>query len=191
MKQVILEGPFQWPTRLEGGDPSPDPPRAPVEKLVPESQLTDEQKLHRQADEYAMIYILQGIPNPIYRSVDAQKMAKAMWEHVHLLMEGTQLNKDDMESKLYMEYTNITIEPGETLESYYHRFTNVVNDLERHKITIPRIAVNTKFVGSLGPDWQKYVTFVRQTKNLHDAPYGLLYDFLKHHEPEVEKDRAL
>jgi hypothetical protein len=36
-----------------------------------------------------------------------------------------------------------------------------------------------------------YVTFVRQTKNIHDAPYGLLYDFLKHHEPEVEKDRAL
>jgi hypothetical protein len=106
-------------------------------------------------------------------------------------MEGTQLNKDDMESKLYMEYTNISIEPGESLESYYHRFTNVVNDLERHKITVPRIAVNSKFVGSLGPDWQKYVTFVRQTKNLHDAPHGLLYDFLKHHEPEVEKDRAL
>jgi hypothetical protein len=47
------------------------------------------------------------------------------------------------------------------------------------------------FCTSVGPDWQKYVTFVRQTKNLHDAPYGLLYDFLKHHEPEVEKDRAL
>lgn len=123
MKQVILEAPFQWSTRLEGGDPSTDPPRAPVEKLLPESLLTKEQKLHREADEYAMIYILQGIPNPIYRSVDAQKMVKAMWEHVHLLMEGTQLNKDDMKSKLYMEYTNITIEPGETLESYYHRFT--------------------------------------------------------------------
>jgi hypothetical protein len=67
----------------------------------------------------------------------------------------------------------------------------VVNDLERHKIIVPRIAVNSKFVGSLGPDRQKYVTFVRQTKNLHDAPYGLLYDFLKHYEPEVEKDRAL
>lgn len=191
LKQVILEGPFEWPTRLEIGDPTADPPRAPAEKLVPENLLTDDQKLHREADKYAMAYILQGIPNPIYRSVDAQKTAKAMWEHVHLLMEGTQLNKDDMESKLYMEYTNITIEPGESLESYYHRFTNVVNDLERHKITVPRIAVNSKFVGSLGPDWHKYVTFVRQTKNLHDAPYGLLYDFLKHHEPEVEKDRAL
>jgi hypothetical protein len=191
LKQVILEGPFEWPTRFEAGDPTADPPRPPGDRPLPKSQLTEEQKLHREADEYAMAYILQGIPNPIYRSVDAQKTAKAMWEHVHLLMEGTQLNKDDMESKLYMEYTDITIEPGETLESYYHRFTNVVNDLERHKITIPRIVVNSKFVGSLGPDWHKYVTFVRQTKNLHDAPYGLLYDFLKHHEPEVEKDRAL
>jgi cytochrome c553 len=191
LKQVILEGPFEWPTRFEIGDPNADPPRPPGDRPLPESALTEEKKLHREADEYAMAYILQGIPNPIYRSVDAQKTAKAMWEHVHLLMEGTQLNKDDMESKLYMEYTDITIEPGESLESYYHRFTNVVNDLERHKITVPRIAVNSKFVGSLGPDWHKYVTFVRQTKNLHDAPYGLLYDFLKHHEPEVEKDRAL
>jgi cytochrome c553 len=191
LKQVILEGPFVWPTRLDAGDPTAVPPRAPAETPVPITQFIEDQKHHSEADEYAMAYILQGIPNPIYRSVDAQKTAKAMWEHIHLLMEGTQLNKDDMESKLYMEYTNITIEPGKSLESYYHRFTNVVNDLERHKITVPRIAVNSKFVGSLGPDWHKYVTFVRQTKNLHDAPYGLLYDFLKHHEPEVEKDRAL
>ena len=122
---MILEGPFEGPTRLEIGDPTADPPRAPAEKLVPENLLTDDQKLHREADEYVMAYILQGIPYPIYRSVDAQKTAKAMWEHVHLLMEGTQLNKDDMESKLYKEYTGITIEPGESLESYYHRFTNV------------------------------------------------------------------
>jgi hypothetical protein len=119
-----------------------------------------------------MIYILQGIPNPIFRSIDAQTTAKAMWEHVHLLMEGTQLNKEDMESKLYMEYTNFMIEPGETLESYYHRFTNIVNDLERHEVHLPRITVNTMFVSSLGYEWQKYVTFVRQAKNLHNAPYA-------------------
>ena len=137
-----------------------------------------------------MSYILHSIPNPIFRSVDAQKNAKAMWEHVHLLMEGTQLNQEDMESKLYMEYTHFMIEPMESLESYYHRFTNIINGLDRHNITLPKIAINTKFLGCLGPDWQKYVTFVRQAKNLHDAPYGLLYDYLKHHESEVNKDRA-
>ena len=81
-----------------------------------------------------------------------------MWEHVHLLMEGTQLNQEDMESKLYMEYTHFIIEPGESLESYYHRFTNIINDLDRHNIILPKIAINTKFLGCLGPDWQKYVT---------------------------------
>jgi hypothetical protein len=128
MKQVILEGLFQWPVNYVGGDPSADPLVAPTTVLVPESSLTTEQHHHREADEYAMSYILQGIPNIIFRSVDAQTTAKAMWEHVHLLMQGTQLNKENMKSKLYLEYTNIMIEPGESLESYFHRFTNVVND---------------------------------------------------------------
>jgi hypothetical protein len=83
------------------------------------------------------------------------------------------------------------IEPGETLESYYHRFTNIINHLDIHNIVLPRIAINTKFISCLGPDWHRYVTFVRQAKNLHNASYGLLYDYLKHHQYEVDKDRAL
>lgn len=54
-----------------------------------------------------------------------------MWEHVHLLMEGTELNKIDMESKMFHNFDVFKIEPGESLESYYHRFTNVFNDLEK------------------------------------------------------------
>ena len=96
MKQVILEGPFQCPVNYVSGDPSADPPVAPTAVLVPESSLTAEHHHHREADEYAMSYILQGIPNIIFKSVDAQTTAKAMWEHVHLLMQGTQLNKEDM-----------------------------------------------------------------------------------------------
>ena len=96
-----------------------------------------------------------------------------------------------MESKLYIKYTMFTIESRESLESYYHRFTNIINDLDRHNIKLPRIAINTKFLSCLGPDWQKYVTFVRQAKNLHNAPYGLLYDYLKHHQSKFDKNRAL
>lgn len=103
-----------------------------------------------------------------------------MWEHVHLLMEGTELNKVDMESKLYHTFDTFTIEPGESLEYYYHRFTNIVNDLTRKFSEMPTIAINRKFLNSLGPEWQKYVTFVRQVKDLHGVKYGLLYDYLKH-----------
>lgn len=100
-----------------------------------------------------MSYILQRITNTIFQSIDAQKIAKDMWEHVHLLIGGTELNKEDMESKLYLEYTMFMIESGESIESYYHRFTNIINDLDRHNIKLPRIAINTKFLSYLGPDW--------------------------------------
>ena len=74
-----------------------------------------------------------------------------------------------MESKLYMEYTNSMDEPGESLETYYHRFINIINDLDRHDIKINRIGIKTKFLGCLGHDWQKYVTFVRK-KNFTMQP---------------------
>ncbi|PWA97368.1 hypothetical protein CTI12_AA009420 [Artemisia annua] len=157
MRKVIIEGPFETPTNTVAGDPNTDPPRPDSRVPFTDAQLTAEQLLHKEADEYAMIYLLQGIPNPTFRSVDAHKTAKAMWENVHLLMEGTQLNQEDMESKLYMEYTHFMIEPMESLESYYHRFTNIINDLDRHNIILPKIAINTKFLGCLGPDWQKSI----------------------------------
>lgn len=134
------------PTTTIAEDETATPPRPASVVLISENQLTADQILHHEADEYALICILQENPNPIFRSVDAQKTTKAMWDHVHLLMEGTELNQEDMESKPYMEYTMFMIEPGESLESYYHRFTNIINDLDRNNITLPKIAVNTKFL---------------------------------------------
>ena len=66
MKKVILEGPFQWPTTTLPGDPNANPPRPDTVTPLAESSLSVEQQLHREANELAMIYILQGIPNPIF-----------------------------------------------------------------------------------------------------------------------------
>jgi len=179
------------PTITIPGDPNATPPRDDITNVLSIDQLTTEQLLYLEADELAKQYILLGLPNPILHSVDAQKTAKAMREHIHLLMEGTELNQEDMESKIYLAYENFMIEPGESLESYYHRFLDIINDLDKHNIIMPRIAINTKFLSCLGPDWEKYVTFIHQSKNLHQATYGFLYDYLKHHQKEVDKDRII
>ena len=84
LRKVIIEGPFEQPINTIAGDMNAMPPRPESIAPLPDAQLTAEQILHKEADEYAMSYILQSIPNPIFRSVDAQKTAKAMWEHVHL-----------------------------------------------------------------------------------------------------------
>ena len=191
LKKVILEGPFEMPTVIVPGDPTAVPPRDEQTNIATVADLNPTELLHYEADELAMEYILLGLPNPILRSVDAQKTAQKMWDHIRLLMEGSVLNQEDLESKIYLAYEHFMIEPGETLESYHHRFSDIINDLDKHNIIMPRIAVNTKFLSSLGPEWEKYVIFLRQAKNMHHSTYGLLYDYLKPHEKEVDRERIL
>nr|GEW45015.1 hypothetical protein [Tanacetum cinerariifolium] len=46
------------------------------------------------------------------------------------------------------------------------------------------IAANLKFVNNLQPEWKRHVTIVRQTKNLHEADFTQIYDFLKMNQDE-------
>nr|GFC44523.1 hypothetical protein [Tanacetum cinerariifolium] len=67
----------------------------------------------------------------------------------------------------------------ESIESYYHRFMQLMNDLKRNKHFPENIAANLKFHNNLQPEWKRHVIIVRQTKNLHEADFTQIYDFLK------------
>nr|GEX05454.1 retrovirus-related Pol polyprotein from transposon TNT 1-94 [Tanacetum cinerariifolium] len=43
---------------------------------------------------------------------------------------------------------------------------------------------NIKFLNNLQPEWKRHVTIARQTKNLHEADFTQIYDFLKMKEDE-------
>ncbi|GKG08211.1 hypothetical protein Tco_0334043, partial [Tanacetum coccineum] len=72
---------------------------------------------------------------------------------------------------------------GESIESYYHHFTKLMNDFSRNKHFPGKIANNLKFLNNLQPEWKRYVTTV-------DVDYNQLYDFLKMHQEEVNEVRA-
>ncbi|GJT56833.1 hypothetical protein Tco_0991887 [Tanacetum coccineum] len=65
-----------------------------------------------------------------------------------------------------------------------------MNDLERHDCLPKAIAINTKFFNSSQSKWDKYVTMVRQAKNLYEVDYDQLYDYLKQNEKNVNASRA-
>nr|GEV71379.1 integrase, catalytic region, zinc finger, CCHC-type, peptidase aspartic, catalytic [Tanacetum cinerariifolium] len=52
------------------------------------------------------------------------------------------------------------------------------------------IAANIKFLNNLQPEWKRHVTIVHQTKNLHEADFTQIYDFLKRNQDEVNELRA-
>ncbi|GJV20975.1 gag-pol polyprotein [Tanacetum coccineum] len=104
-----------------------------VSTVEAEYELTEKELKQVEADDQAIQTILLGLPEDIYAAVDSCETAQEIW---------------------------FTSTDGESIESYYHRFSN------------------------------RHVTVVHQTKDLHTADYTELYDFLKYNQKEVDDLRA-
>nr|GEZ90516.1 hypothetical protein [Tanacetum cinerariifolium] len=135
--------------------------------LQTDDELTDKELKQIEADDQAIQTILLGLPEDIYA---AEKKAK-----------------------LFNEWERFTSNEGESIESYYHRFLKLMNDLKRNKHFLEKIASNLKFLNNLQLEWSRHVTIVHQTKDLHTADYTQFYDFLKYNQNKVDelKDERL
>ncbi|GJZ18577.1 hypothetical protein Tco_0554700 [Tanacetum coccineum] len=97
----IDEGPFQMGTTrdtlAEGteGAQQLGPERARVY-----SDLSPEDKDRYNADIRATNILLQGLPKDIYTLINHYTDAKDIWDNVKMLLEGSELTKEDRESQL-------------------------------------------------------------------------------------------
>ncbi|GJR38760.1 hypothetical protein Tco_1214444 [Tanacetum coccineum] len=134
--------------------------------------------------------ILLGLPEDIYVAVDSCETAQEIWLRVQQMMKGSDIRIQEKKAKLFNEWERFTSTDGESIESYYHRFSKLMNDFKRNKHFPEKIASNLKFLNNLQPEWSRHVTIVHQTKDLHTADYTQLYDFLKYNQKEVDDLRA-
>ncbi|GJZ54548.1 hypothetical protein Tco_0609433 [Tanacetum coccineum] len=74
------------------------------------------------------------------------KKGQDIWENVKMILEGSELTKDDRESQLYDEFEHFRQNKGETIQGYYVRFTKLINDMRNIKMTMPRMQLNSKFL---------------------------------------------
>nr|GEZ30717.1 hypothetical protein [Tanacetum cinerariifolium] len=135
---------------------------------VPESfheqtdeELTENDIKWMDADDQAIQTILLGLPKYVYAAVDSYETAKEIWERVRQMMKGSDIGEQEKKAKLFNEW---------------EKFTN--------KHFPKNIAANLKFLNNLQPEWKRHVTIVRQTKNLHEADFTQIYDFLKMNQDE-------
>nr|GEU65569.1 hypothetical protein [Tanacetum cinerariifolium] len=165
--------------------------------LVPESfhEQTDEELTEndiKQVDAYdqAIQTILLGLLEDVYAAVDSCETAKEIWERVRQMMKGSDIREQEKKAKLFNEWEKFTSTDGELIESYYHHFMQFMNDLKRNKHFPENIAANLKFLNNLQPEWKRHVTIVHQTKNLHEADFTQIYDFVKMNRDKVNEFRA-
>ncbi|GJX70399.1 hypothetical protein Tco_0307570, partial [Tanacetum coccineum] len=157
------------------------------EKTVPVAEDIRDQ-LNAEAE--AVQIILTGIDNDIYSIVDACPNACEMWKAIERLKQGESINVQDLETNLYWEFGKFTSRDGESLESYYSRFYKMMNELVRNQCHVINHQVNVQFLLQLQPEWQRFVTLVKQSQELKTVSYHKLYDILKQHQNEVNEIRA-
>nr|GEW18079.1 hypothetical protein [Tanacetum cinerariifolium] len=138
----------------------------------------------------AVQIILTGVDNDIYSTVDACPNACEMWKVIERLKQGESINVQDLETNLYWEFEKFTSQDGESLESYYSRFYKMMNGLIRNQCKVTNHQVNVQFFLQLQPEWQRFVTLVKESQELKTVSYHKLYDILKQHQHEVNEVRV-
>nr|GEW00168.1 hypothetical protein [Tanacetum cinerariifolium] len=107
-----------------------------------------------------------------------------------MLAPGESINVQDLETNLYWEFGKFTSRDGESLKSYYLRFYKMMNELVRNQCDVTNHQVYVQFLLQLQPEWQRFVTLVKQSQELKTVSYHKLYDILKQHQNEVNELRA-
>nr|GFA56989.1 hypothetical protein [Tanacetum cinerariifolium] len=86
-----------------------------------------------EVDDQAIQTILLGLPEDIYAAVDSCETAQKIWLRVQLMMIGSDIGIQEKKAKLFNERERFTSTEGESIESYYHHFLKLMNDLKRNK----------------------------------------------------------
>ncbi|GKD99773.1 retrovirus-related pol polyprotein from transposon TNT 1-94, partial [Tanacetum coccineum] len=117
-------------------------------------------------------------------SQDIRDQLNAEAEAIQIILTGI-----DNGSPPYSIF-NACLNDGESLESYYSRFYKMMNELVRNQCHVTNHQVNVQFLLQLQPEWQRFVTLVKQSQELKTVSYHKLYDILKQHQNEVNEIRA-
>ncbi|GJZ17911.1 retrovirus-related pol polyprotein from transposon TNT 1-94 [Tanacetum coccineum] len=190
--QSIDQGPFELGTTRDTlGTTSEGGVLLGPERPRTYDDLNDDEKKRYDADVRATNIVLQGLPKDIYKLINHNIEAKAIWDNVKMLLAGSELTKEDRESQLYDEFERFRMLPGENINEYYVRFHKLVNDMRNIRMTMPNIQLNSKFVNNMSPEWDRFVTSVKLNKGLKETNHEQLYAYLKQHEKHAAQDRLI
>nr|GEW73786.1 hypothetical protein [Tanacetum cinerariifolium] len=177
----VENGPLLWPTVEEDG----------VTQLKKYSELSAAESIQANCDVKATNIILQGLPLEVYALVSTHKVAKELWERIHMLMQGTSLTKQERECKLYDEFDKFAYRKGESLSDFYLRFSLLLNDMTMYNMKLEQFQVNTKFMNTLPPEWSKFVIDVKLERDLHTNNVDQLHAYHGQHEYHANEVRLM
>nr|GEV51682.1 retrovirus-related Pol polyprotein from transposon TNT 1-94 [Tanacetum cinerariifolium] len=136
----IINGPYVRRMILEPGDPNREVPVNETFHVQTDDELTEKELKQIETDDQDIQTILLGLPEDIYATVDSCETAQEIWLRVQQMMKGSEIGIQKKKAKLFNELERFTSTDGESIESYYHCFLMLMNDLKRNKHFPEKIA---------------------------------------------------
>nr|GFB43999.1 hypothetical protein [Tanacetum cinerariifolium] len=106
-----------------------------------------------EVDDHAIQTILMGLPKDIHVAVNSCQTAKEIWLRVEQMMNGSTIRVQENKAKQFNEWEKFKSNKGDSIESYYHRFSMLLNDFSREKYFPKKISSTLKFLNNLQPKW--------------------------------------
>ncbi|GJR93481.1 hypothetical protein Tco_0265655 [Tanacetum coccineum] len=150
-------------------------------------EFTEAENNKERADIQATNILSQGLPRHIFNTLNQTESVKEICENVELLMQGSDLIEQQKKETLFDQYKRFRANGNESIHDYFVRFHKLINDMKITKMEIPVHQRNTKFVNNLPSYWGKYVTIVKNNKDISTASYVDLYTHLKSYEQHALK----
>nr|GEZ68492.1 hypothetical protein [Tanacetum cinerariifolium] len=129
----ILNGPYVRRMIAEPGDGERDVNVNENFHEQTDDELSERELKQIEAGDQAIQTILLGLPEDIYAAVDSCETAQEIWLRVQQMMKCSDIGIQEKKAKLFNEWERFTSNEGESIESYYHRFLKLMNDLKRNK----------------------------------------------------------
>ncbi|GKD30594.1 hypothetical protein Tco_1241372, partial [Tanacetum coccineum] len=148
--------------------------------------MTPENKEHLLSEKEEIFLLLTGIGDDIYSIVDACKTANEMWIAIERLQQGESLNVQDVKTNLFWNFYIDTMccdDIHSCLRPAFPPWWGVTQ--------VTTMQVNVQFLQQLQPEWSRFVTVVKQSKEIDTISlYHTLFDILKQYQNEVNDIRA-
>ncbi|KAJ9555727.1 hypothetical protein OSB04_010341 [Centaurea solstitialis] len=182
----LKEGPKVF-TEEKPAQPDSDPPVAAHTVIKKFEDMTVEEKNRHKADKLAKSFMLLGLPNDIYFTIDSHNSTrKEMWDQIEKQMLGTSVGTQMKVTNIIKRYEQFKAREDEKLDDTYERFCNLLNELRKNGITKTKIENNVKFLTNLQPVWKLYSNSVFQNKSLADIDIHVVYEILKQSQDDVQ-----
>ncbi|KAJ9562021.1 hypothetical protein OSB04_007181 [Centaurea solstitialis] len=182
----LKEGPKVF-TEEKPAQPDSDPPVAAHTVLKKFENMTVDEKNRHKADKLAKSFMLLGLPNDIYFTIDSHNSTgKEMWDQIEKQMLGTSVGTQMKVTNIIKRYEQFKAREDEKLDDTYERFCNLLNELRKNGITKTKIENNVKFLTNLQPVWKLYSNSVFQNKSLADIDIHVVYEILKQSQDDVQ-----